>query len=216
MYTSVMLVALAGLSAAPEASQVSWEASYTAASKKGSQTNKPLAVFVGSGAQGWKGVTSEKKLSAAAVALLREGYVCVYVDATTPAGEKLASAFELNGTGGLVLSTRNGKSQAFSHVGEMTTADLESTLKKYADPTLVVAVTEGLGTQSVRYSYVPGTTTGATSTVPGSYLPGPTYSGSSYAPGAYPGASYGGSSGGFTGGFSGGFSGGGGGGRGGC
>jgi hypothetical protein len=157
MYTSVLLVALAGGNVAPaEASpKVSWEASYTTASLKGSRLNKPLAVFVGRGAQGWKDVSSEGKLSPTAIALLNKSYVCVYVDMSKPDGRKLARDLELDGTGGLVLSTRDGASQAFSHPGDMAPRDLVRTLKKFASPSYVPTRTESLGSTTTRYSYVP-------------------------------------------------------------
>jgi hypothetical protein len=154
MYTSVVMVALAGLSAAPQEAppKVSWEASYAVAYQKGQQMNKPLAVLVGSGVEGWQGVSTDKALSARALELLAARYVCVYVDTSKPAGRDLADQLEVRGKAGLVLSTRGGKSQAFSHQGQLTPTDLESALARYASPRRVVR-TETLGTRSVRFSH---------------------------------------------------------------
>ena len=154
MYTSVVMVALAGLGAAPQEAppKVSWEANYAEAYQKGQRLNKPLAVLVGSGVEGWQAVSTGEALSPRALELLAARYVCVYVDTSKPAGRDLADQLEVRGKAGLVLSTRGGKNQAFSHQGQLTPSDLEATLAKYASPRRVVR-TETLGTRSVRFSH---------------------------------------------------------------
>src|SRR5205814_934211 len=83
----------------------------------------------GSGAQGWQGVSTEA-LSARAVQLLAQKYVCVYVDASKPDGRALADELAVRGKAGLVLSTRGGESQAFHHQGQLTRRDLETAVAR--------------------------------------------------------------------------------------
>ena len=55
MYTSLVLVALAGASApvSAGAQDPTWQEDYTTARTLGRQARKPLAVFVGAGPKGW-------------------------------------------------------------------------------------------------------------------------------------------------------------------
>jgi hypothetical protein len=200
MYTSVILAALTSGAVVPAEAPpaVQWQPSYAAARQESGHSGKPVAVFVGSGPEGWKAVSGDKELTPPARQALNDKYLCVYVDTNRPEGRRLADAFAINGGPGLVLSTPGGENQAFYHDGELSGADLENSLSKYAEPGRAVTRTETLGTPAVRYSYTPGR-----AVAPAAYAP-------SYVPAFYPSAGFGGFPGGF-GGFSGGF-----GGRGGC
>src|SRR5262249_3587347 len=112
MYTSIVLIALAGSAAGAEAipESVLWK-DYATARKIGGDETKPVAVFIGKGAEGWQERSRQGALSREVVRLLRERYVCVYVDTATAEGKKLASAFEMDA--GVVLSTPQGDHQAF-------------------------------------------------------------------------------------------------------
>jgi hypothetical protein len=134
MYTSIVLAALMGPGAAPflQASEgPSWQKNYSAACKLGRQQNKPLAIFVASGPAGWDKVSQESTLTPAVRKLLADSFVCVYLDAGETHGKRLAEAFEL--THGLVVSTRDGESQAFRHSGRISSKDLASTLRRYSN-----------------------------------------------------------------------------------
>ena len=135
MYTSIVLAALMSPGAAGPQVLVSekptWQTDYSAARKEGQEQNKPLAVFIGSGAQGWKKVSRENELTSDALRTLAESYVCVYVDATSPAGKSLADNFSL--TQGLVVSSRDGQTQAFRHSGPIAATDLDTTLRRYSN-----------------------------------------------------------------------------------
>ncbi len=195
MHTSLLLLALAGPAAAPAPQTTAtpnWQESYRAACEAGRQQSKPLAVFVGSGPAGWEKVISDGKPTPEAKQLLADNYVCCYLDTATPEGRRLAAAFEIPEGAGLVVSTRDGEGQAFSHRGTMSRAELEGTLQKYGNGRAVRS-TETL--DRVRTSYY---SSPAATYAPASHA-APTYA----APMSY---------GGFGGGFSGGF----GGGRGGC
>ena len=95
MYTSIVLVALAGsLFPASVPESLIWKDDYVAARKFGSKERKPLAVFIGSGPKGWEQRTTEGQLSRDAQELLQTHYVCVYLDTTTEEGRRLARAFQ--------------------------------------------------------------------------------------------------------------------------
>ena len=119
MYTSLFVLALVG--APLEANAPSWQGYYQA-SQLVEQEKKPLAVFLGTGQKGWEKVAGS--LSPEAEKVLTAGYLCAYVDTTTPEGEKLAQAFEIKNGVGIVISDRKGVKQAFWHQGTLGQPDL--------------------------------------------------------------------------------------------
>ncbi len=231
MHTSFLFLALLGPEAAPFAVAAPeapiWQDSYRAALESGREQSMPLAIFVGSGPSAWESLTDDGKPNRGTRQLLADSFVCLYVDRSTPQGRRLAEAFEIPSNNGLVLSTRDGEGQAFTHPGRMSRADLEDTLRKHGNGK-VVRRTETL--ERARYTYTqhtdgsmrpvtsePSQQSTRTPAIngfqpvmygtPGAYAP------HSYAPPAMhmaPPMSYGGFGGGSSGGFSGGFSGGGG------
>src|SRR5262245_56406145 len=138
MYTSLLFVAFSGMLVASSQQGVAWQSDYQLARKAGEAQQKPLAVFIGSGAGGYEKVCRDGKLGAEAQKALEDGYVCVYVDASTPAGQKLAADFAVTRGLGLVLSDRPGNSQAFFHDGDLSETDLTRWLKHFADPNVIV------------------------------------------------------------------------------
>jgi hypothetical protein len=121
---------------------VKWEQNYVQARELAARLQKPLAVFVGSGAEGWKQVVREGNLNAAARRELHERFVPVYVNAETEAGQNLAGAFELANKRGLIISDRTGGLMAFHQDGDLELADLVKHLNRLGDPDHVVSVTE--------------------------------------------------------------------------
>src|SRR5262245_28218564 len=89
MYTSILVVALAGMHAPAANPTPDWKQDYATASAEAKAARKPLAVFVGRGADGWAQVSESGRLGPDARGLLAENYVCLYVDRDTPAGQKL-------------------------------------------------------------------------------------------------------------------------------
>jgi hypothetical protein len=143
MYTSLVFFALVGSfapSATPDGPQ--WLRDYATARKQARTEKKPLAVVVGSGKTGWEKLSREGRLGKEVNNLLAENYVCVYVDAGQKAGERLASALELEDGLGIVLSDRTGELQAFRHEGDLANGDLARYLRRYADPDRVVDSTD--------------------------------------------------------------------------
>jgi hypothetical protein len=150
MHTSLLLVALLGPGAAPRALESpKWETSYRAGRETAREQHKPMAVFVGTGAEGWK-KACPGGLSAEAQKAL-EDYVCVYVDSSQPEGQRLANTLEMSSGTGVVLSCGHAESQAFWHDGTLSSAELERSLKRYAKgPT--ITRTETLAQTRFAYS----------------------------------------------------------------
>jgi hypothetical protein len=168
MYTSIVLIALAG-SAAPStlsAKAVAWESDYDAAYRQGGRDRKPLAVVFGSGPNGWESLSKEGRLSNEVHDLLLAHYVCVYIDTDKSAGRRLASTFEMGPPTGLVISDHTGEYQAFRQEGGITNDDLERQLRKYSNPERVVRRTESNVKVETRYYPSPQTYTPPTNFAP--------------------------------------------------
>lgn len=145
MYTSIVVIALAStLNSVQATDGIAWQAEYKAAQAEVLKSGKPLAVFIGSGEQGWNKVVREGTLTNDARQNLSKNFVCVYVNTATTDGKALASGFEI-GARGLVISDAKGTTQAFSHAGDLTQAEIKNVLVKYAEPKAPVATTESLG-----------------------------------------------------------------------
>jgi len=140
--TTLALLALAGgLSSGTIPSGPSWQTDYAQALTRASAERKPMAVFIGHGADRFKTVLAEGTvLPADAAKLLQNSYVCMYLDTDTAAGKELAGRFAL--AGGLVISSPGGTSQAYRHNGTITGAELTKQLGTYAaagQPTTTVS-----------------------------------------------------------------------------
>jgi len=154
MYTSVVLFALSGCftHAALIPEQPKWQTDYTLAWKQGQKESKPLAVFIGSGPGGWQLLAKERKIAKEVQDILKANYVCLYVDTSDADGKRLATAFKVSDGPGLVISDRTGELQAFRHAGELSGAELQRYLSRYADPNRVARTTE---TREETRSYAP-------------------------------------------------------------
>jgi hypothetical protein len=133
MHTLMAVIALTtGLSTANVQSNPAWLTDYGTARAHVTAVGKPMAVFVGSGQDGWSKVVRDGSLSPAARKLLTEKYVCLYVNTETTSGRNLAGAFQV-ASRGLVISDRAGTAQAYSLSGDLTGTELVQTLEKYSD-----------------------------------------------------------------------------------
>ncbi len=169
MYTSILLVAMAGTQSPFAAPAPDWKQDYAEASREGKAARKPLAVFVGRGSDGWSQVSDSGRLGPDVRGLLGEKYVCVYVDRATADGRKLAADLGLSSTGpGLVISDVTGELQAFRYGGKLSPARLTRYLRTFSDPDRVVTRTEVPGRTDVR-NYPPATAGRATR--PGGFVP---------------------------------------------
>jgi hypothetical protein len=142
MSTSILTFALAGVLLAGQSNAPTWESSYGQAQQRSASMQKPMAVFLGFGPNGWSQVVRDGAPSAQISQILGEKYLCVYIDMTTPHGMKLAQAFAIDGEPGVVLSNATGDSQAFWHAGKMTNPGLARYLQKYANPRVALNGTE--------------------------------------------------------------------------
>ena len=133
MFTYMAVLALtSSISTANLPSNPTWFNDYATAARHVTDVHKPMAVFVGSGKDGWGKVVREGALDDAMKKLLAEKFVCVYVDRDTATGQSLAGTFEV-ASRGLIISDRAGTSQAYSLSGDLTGSELVKTLEKYAD-----------------------------------------------------------------------------------
>jgi hypothetical protein len=152
MYTSIALT-LAGLFAGQESGGAMWRTDYGRALEAGKKEGKPLAVFIATGQDGYNQVSRGGTLSPQAQQTLVKHYVCVYVDASQPAGRRLADAFAITKGRGLVLSNRTGELQAFHHDGDLADADLVRQLERFGNVT-GRPMADSSGTSRVSY-YAP-------------------------------------------------------------
>lgn len=154
MCTSILLVALTGFPALANVEEaLTWRTDYSEARKVGLSEKKPLAVFVSSGKNGWKSVARDGELGKDIEKTLADSYVCVYVDAGTESGKRLATTLGIDGRG-IVISNAAGDLMAFHHVGDMANRDLARYLTRFADPERVVQATE-TNPPAVRQSFYP-------------------------------------------------------------
>src|SRR4051812_30211337 len=109
----------AGISPSNITPQPTWLDDYATAQTRVAAIRKPMAVFVGSGKDGWGKVVRDGSLDPAVTKLLADKFVCVYIDTDTAAGRSLAGAFEV-ASRGLIISDRAGTKQAFSLSGDLT------------------------------------------------------------------------------------------------
>lgn len=131
----------AGISPSALSPEPAWLSDYSAAQTRVAAVGKPMAVFVGSGKDGWGKVIRDGALSPELKRLLANKFVCVYVDTDTAAGRSLAGAFEV-ASKGLIISDRAGAAQAYSLSGDLTKDELSRTLAKYADSDRDVRATD--------------------------------------------------------------------------
>lgn len=123
---------------------------YASALKLAASEGKPMAVLIGSG-NAFTKVMGESAMTDAAAKLLRDKFVCVAVDVSTPKGAELAGQFQL--TDGLVISSAGGTYQALRQPGAVTPADLAKHVETYASATATPATTVTVGAPAAAPAY---------------------------------------------------------------
>jgi len=179
MYTSSLLIALAGLTASAQGGEApNWSTDYVEARKLATEQGKPLVAVFGAGKDGWTKLAKEGSLGKDAAELLAGKYVCVYLDVDTDEGKRIAKLLEVNGRQGIVISDRSARWMAFHHEGNLSAQNLATYLQRYADPTHVVVRTDTNPGATTRTSYyqAPGTAAPQFGTTM------PNFRGSSYCP----------------------------------
>ena len=163
MYTFMAVIALSS-SVSNVPPTPTWHDDYAQAYRKVAQAHRPMAVFVGSGKDGWTKVVRDG-VSDSVKKLLAQNYVCVYVDTDTASGKALASQFEV-ASRGLIISDKTGNKQAYSLSGSLTRSELVLALERYADKDVTatetvvreapaVAVPAPVYAPQYRYQYAP-------------------------------------------------------------
>ena len=144
MYTSALFLALFAVPSAAELVPVApaWRSDYSIALKEGQKAKRPLAIFVGSGPEGWDKISQDGGLDKEARDILQRRYVCLYLDAANADSRSMIEKLELSNRTGLVIGDASGQAQAFRHSGTLRNEDINHYLRKYSDPEVVVVRTE--------------------------------------------------------------------------
>jgi hypothetical protein len=129
--TTLAALALAGgLGSGVIPSTPNWHTDYAQAMTRSSAEGKPMAVFIGNGADRVAKMLADGTISADAARVLKASYVCVYLDTNTPAGKDLAGRFEISQ--GLIISSKGGNLQSYRHSGAIGNKELADSVSKYA------------------------------------------------------------------------------------
>ena len=107
-----------------------WMKDYATALKCSRDQHKPLAIFIGCGEDGWRKIVRGGQVGKEIEHILSKEFVCVYLDADTPAGKKMATALKVSDDMGLVLGDRNGEYIEHRHVGSMSEDKLSNCLSR--------------------------------------------------------------------------------------
>ena len=158
MHTSIVWLALMGLAAPAEGKSPTWLNDYSQARKLGAAQKKPLAVFLSPGKIGWGKLATVGDRGEEVRRLLADHYICVAIDTSTEEGRRLASAFEMAGGKGIIISDRSGDLQAFRHEGDLSNGELSRSLTRHSTSTRPVETTETLTTARTSNYYAPSTT----------------------------------------------------------
>ena len=155
MFESTFIVALAGFLTSHGLGTPLWHADYGTAQTLGMFESKPLAVFIGSGEEGWNQIHRDGRLGKEIRELLADTYICVYADTSRDDGKLLAAELQIPDAPGLVVSDHTGAYQAFRHQGDLSSDQLLRYLQRYADPDRVVRTTETNPVERRSYYYRP-------------------------------------------------------------
>jgi hypothetical protein len=163
MYTTMLLVALAGLPGANDGSPA-WQTDYYQAKRQGAEEKKPLAVFIGTGLEGWNKLARDGRLKRDVDQVLAQKYIPVYIDTATPVGKRLAVAMGIETPIGIVISDSKGDLMAFYHEGDLADSDLSRYLARYSDPNRTVEWTESNPGKHASYGCADGSCYGGVCT----------------------------------------------------
>jgi hypothetical protein len=142
--TTLAAAAVSGLLASGSlATQPAWQTDYRQALAQATEQQKPVAVFIARGGAGVTRLVSNEGIGADAARLLRQNYVCLYVNTATESGKELAGSFNM--TQGVVISDKTGAIQALRHEGTVSQADLTKYLTEQAQTGQTVVQTAVYG-----------------------------------------------------------------------
>lgn len=129
MFASLHVFALALSVNTPS---IEWKSDYREALQQAESAKKPLAVFIGTGQDGWKTVSRDRDLDPSSRRVLTERYVCLYVDAATQDGKELAGRFGAKELPTLVLSDATRVYQAYRSSGGIPNGQLARVLQRHS------------------------------------------------------------------------------------
>jgi hypothetical protein len=142
--TTLAVVALAGALSTGASPTPSWQTDYSQAMASASAEQKPIAVFIGQGSKKPGEMMADGAMPEDAARLLKESYICLFIDTETASGKQLASQFAMSE--GLVISSPGGTVQALRHNGPLNGTELTRHLSQYANAGQpVTTVTTGVG-----------------------------------------------------------------------
>jgi hypothetical protein len=174
--TTLAAIALAGgISSGAIPSAPNWHTDYAQAMSRSSAEGKPMAVFIGNGADRLARMTADGTITGESARVLRASYICVYLDSETAAGKDLASRFEM--TEGLVISSRGGNVQAYRHSGSIGGKELTDSLSRFAggDQPVITSTNGASGSYSSNGSVIVGRAANTGVVYPSQYYaPAPT------------------------------------------
>ncbi|HVK16809.1 MAG TPA: hypothetical protein VM533_07660 [Fimbriiglobus sp.] len=146
--TSLATAAVAGLLASGSlAKEPTWQSDYRKALAQATQQQKPVAVFIARGDAGHARLINEGGIGSDATRVLRNSYVCLYVNTETDRGQALAGAFQIRE--GLIISDKTGGVQALRHEGTVSRTDLTNYLTRYVNAGQVAQTEFHSGVQPV-------------------------------------------------------------------
>ena len=153
MYTSMFGFAVTAMlsAAAP-----TFQTDYRDAKALAARESKPLLVVLCTctGEAAWNRIAIEGSLGTESLKVLRESYVCVYVDTASDRGSRLAADFDLTNGPALIISDKTGEVQAYRHDGAQPASQLAEVFKTYANPDRLVSTTES-NQKPVTTNYAP-------------------------------------------------------------
>lgn len=168
MITTILaVVALSGSLAPGAKPEFQAQTDYGQALKRAADEKKPMAVLIGKGDVFAKLMT-DAALTEEAKKTLRDKFVCVTVDVSTPNGAQLAGQFQL--TDGLVISSVGGTHQALRHAGAVTAAELAKHTATYSTVAGTPATTVTSGTPVVTSTSLYSPSTVASTELSGAVL----------------------------------------------
>lgn len=155
MFSTSLVTAAVAVLVAPGApvGLPTWQPDYRTALAQSAEQHKPVAVFIAHGKDGHSKLVTSGGIGADAAKVLKQSYVCLYVDTDTNAGKELSRAFGM--TEGLVISDKSGGAQALRHDGNVTRSDLTGYLTRFADPAAVSQTEYRVGSQPAAVAVQP-------------------------------------------------------------
>jgi hypothetical protein len=130
--TSLVLAAFSGLEASGSVAGLpAWQTDYRTALQQAAEQQKPVAVFIARGGDGYATLVTDGGIGGNAAKQLRSSYVCLYVDTATDAGKALAGSFRM--TAGVVISDKAGTHQAARVEGPVSQGELARQLERFSD-----------------------------------------------------------------------------------